>query len=145
MRALACQNAGSVLQSSSPDVSKPGGTFGIVEEEDEDEEDAIDVYDVPQAFSHFTYEASGGRKLVCDLQGTWNVEDGFILTDPVVHYVSSRNPDKKHKNGATDKGLDGIKKFFDTHQCNGLCERLGLKRPKDLASPQRMQMPPTRK
>jgi hypothetical protein len=48
------------------------------------------VDEVPQAFSHFSYDNSGGKTLVCDLQGVWNAFDGFVLTDPVIHYVSSR-------------------------------------------------------
>jgi len=127
-------NAGAVLQASAPQLlSKPGATLGIVEEEEEDEdEEEIDVYDVPQAFSHFTFQASGGMQLVCDLQGTWNEHDGFLLTDPVVHYVSASNPELRHKNGATDKGLNGVRKFFETHKCNALCHRLGLKKPQGL-------------
>ena len=85
---------------------------------------AIDVNDVPQAFSHFSYECSKGKQLVCDLQGVWNPDDGFVLTDPVVHYVSSRG--KRHKNGATDKGLEGVKRFFNTHKCNALCAKMKL-------------------
>ena len=108
------------------------GLGSILEDEDEDEDGdsdvEIDVDEVPQAFSHFSYEASGGKQLVCDLQGTWNSHDGFVLTDPVVHYVSSRNPHRKHKNGATDKGRDGVDRFFKTHKCGPLCARLGLQR-----------------
>ena len=74
---------------------------------------------------------SGGKRLVCDVQGTWNPDDGFLLTDPVVHYISSRDPDRKHKNGATDEGRAGARRFFETHKCNGLCERLRLQRPSD--------------
>ena len=81
---------------------------------------------MPQAFSHFSYEASSRKQLVCDLQGVWNSQDGFVLTDPVVH-VSSTGA--KHKNGATDQGSSGIEKFFKTHKCNPLCARLGLKKP----------------
>jgi len=61
---------------------------------------------------------------VCDLQGVWNPNDGFVLTDPVVHYVSSHG--QRHKNGATDKGLEGVKRFFNTHKCNALCAKMKL-------------------
>ena len=109
--------------------------LGAITEDDEEEQEEkqeevgsqeIDVGEVPQAFSHFSYVASNGKQLVCDLQGTWNGADGFMLTDPVVHYVSKRNPNKKHKNGATDKGRDGVIRFFNTHLCGPLCKRLGL-------------------
>ena len=57
-------------------------------------------------------------------QGVWNADDGFMLTDPVVHYVSSTG--KRHKNGATDRGKEGVQNFFKTHKCGPLCKRLGL-------------------
>jgi hypothetical protein len=79
---------------------------------------------IPQCFSHFTYEASDGMKLVCDLQGVWNAIDGFTLTDPVVHHRNSSS--RARRNGATDKGLDGMDKFFAMHECNSWCRRLGL-------------------
>ena len=130
-------NAGAVKSwSASKNKASAGSALGIgtmalleedEEEDEEDEEDPapIQTEDVPQAFSHFTYEHSKDKKLVCDLQGIWNPDDGFVLTDPVVHYVSSRG--KKHKNGVTDKGLEGVKRFFGTHECNALCTKIGLK------------------
>ena len=35
---------------------------------DEDEDEEAGAGDVPQCFSHFSYEATEGRQLVCDLQ-----------------------------------------------------------------------------
>ncbi|KAL1523672.1 hypothetical protein AB1Y20_018606 [Prymnesium parvum] len=119
-------NAGNVRNLPSDKTSGIGaGT--LVEESDEDEYDLdipIEVNDVPQAFSHFSFEQSRGKKLICDLQGVWNVTDGFLLTDPVVHFVASNG--RRHTNGATDKGLEGVKRFFSTHKCNGLCRMTGL-------------------
>jgi hypothetical protein len=39
-----------------------------------------DQRNTPQAFSHFTWEASGHKLLVCDLQGV-----GDLWTDPQIH------------------------------------------------------------
>jgi hypothetical protein len=52
-----------------------------------------------------------------------------VLTDPVVHYVSSSG--RRHKNGATDKGVEGVKRFFRTHKCGALCKRMGLQERSD--------------
>ena len=117
-------NAGAVLHTGTASATGAGPSNLALVEEDEDEEEPIDLNEVPQAFSHFSYEFSKGKKLVCDLQGVWNPEDGFVLTDPVVHYVSSTG--KKHKNGATDKGEQGVKRFFQTHVCGPLCHRMKL-------------------
>jgi hypothetical protein len=108
-----------------------GGLGHIVEEEGEPGDPAggsqdpgggFDVNEVPQAFSHFSYDASGGAKLVCDLQGVWNETDGFTLTDPVIHLIGG----PKSANGATDKGADGALRFFETHVCGPFCQGLGL-------------------
>jgi len=116
--------------------------LGMINEDDEDDEDdededyndqgradtarsEEDLYETsPQAFSHFTYDATHGKELVCDLQGVWNATDGFTMTDPVIHHVSRTG--RRHTNGATDKGADGILNFFKTHRCNQLCQFLGL-------------------
>lgn len=107
------------------------GPMVVLEESDEDESEddgdlaPIHIDDIPQAFSHFSYEYSSGRQLVCDLQGVWNTMDlSGLLTDPVVHYVCTTG--KRHKNGATDKGLQGVKKFFETHLCCALCKKMDL-------------------
>jgi len=108
------------------------------EEEEEEEEDgggagagdarAAALIELPQCFSHFSYDHTGGKQLVCDLQGVWNATDGFELTDPVIHYVSAKGG-RRHKNGGTDKGAQGVLSFFRTHRCGALCKQLGLVMP----------------
>lgn len=76
----------------------------------------------PQAFSHFTYEVSNGTLLVCDIQGV----DGLTqdtYTDPQIH-SSAGNGVFLYGNG--DIGSDGIREFFATHRCNGICRSLAL-------------------
>lgn len=83
--------------------------------------------DVPQAFSHFSHSRSHRRRMVCDLQGVLDTSQNppmFELTDPVIHYKSSRN--REHVYGKTDKGQKGINDFFKTHRCNNLCKALGI-------------------
>lgn len=58
------------------------------------------------------------------LQGVWNAVDGFLLTDPAMH---RRPMDGRQRRGATDKGTEGVRRFFATHKCGSLCARLGLK------------------
>jgi hypothetical protein len=122
-------NNGGSVHDVMPAPTQGAGIGAIMEEnedEDEDEDDQEDpillLNQVPQCFSHFTHSHTRGKKLVCDVQGVWNKVDGFTLTDPVFH-----STEHKHKNGATDKGSNGILKFFETHKCGSLCRRLGLK------------------
>ena len=109
---------------------------GEDEDGDEDASSTVDVNaslnELPQCFSHFSYEFSGQRSLVCDLQGVWNATDGFVLTDPVIHYQSRRGT-RRHKNGGTDKGAQGAFSFFKSHVCGDMCTRLGLA-PADMAA-----------
>lgn len=120
-------NGGEVRRRSNTQIiSDELESMALMEEEEDDQEDMdpVAIDDIPQTFSHFSYECTGGKQLVCDLQGVWNANDGFVLTDPVIHHVSANR--RAHINGATDKGLDGVKKFFDTHVCNSLCKKMGL-------------------
>ena len=71
-----------------------------------------------QAFSHFTFERSRGRFLVCDMQGV-----GKLMTDPAIH---TRDPERFILS-RTNLGEDGFKFFFISHKCNDVCRKLGLK------------------
>jgi hypothetical protein len=86
---------------------KYSNNFGFVSGDDRN---------TPHAFSHFTHHASGGKLLVCDIQG---VED--MYTDPQIHSV-----DRSHKWGKGDMGQQGIVQFFNTHRCSSICEFLKL-------------------
>jgi hypothetical protein len=76
--------------------------FGTIEEEDEEESSDDEDYgikrqifspsDVAQAFSHFTYCASGRKRLACDVQGVYDEQHGILkLSDPVIHYRDETN------------------------------------------------------
>jgi hypothetical protein len=83
-------------------------------------------FEVAQAFSHFSYWASGRKRLVCDLQGVSDESNNVLMfSDPVIHYY---NPDgytcRKNVHGRTDQGKEGMHKFFHTHSdyCGHLCK-----------------------
>eukprot|EP01133_Synstelium_polycarpum_P016898 gene16898-20094_t len=69
----------------------------------------------PQAFSHFSYEDSGCQLIVVDIQGV-----GDVYTDPQIHSSDGQGF------GKGNLGIEGIKRFFSTHQCNSICHYLGL-------------------
>eukprot|EP00053_Salpingoeca_punica_P022931 m.215724 g.215724 ORF g.215724 m.215724 type:complete len:581 (-) comp42827_c0_seq1:210-1952(-) len=94
--------------------------------------DGYAVDDIPQTFSHFSWSVTDGDALVCDLQGVWNKLDGFMLTDPAIHY--GKPEAKKRFKRRTDKGPQGIREFFASHVCSRLCRELGLKAPDGLSS-----------
>mmetsp|Transcript_28720 Transcript_28720/g.35194 ORF Transcript_28720/g.35194 Transcript_28720/m.35194 type:complete len:258 (+) Transcript_28720:1-774(+) len=70
----------------------------------------------PSAFSHFTYEASKYKILICDLQG---VND--LYTDPQMHTYNGKGC------GKGNMGKRGINKFLNSHKCNAICTYLKLK------------------
>jgi len=69
----------------------------------------------PQAFSHFTWEKSGRKVLIVDIQG---VRDFY--TDPQIHSADGKGF------GVGNLGKAGIDKFMATHICNPICKNLGL-------------------
>ncbi|KAG2374823.1 hypothetical protein C9374_010400 [Naegleria lovaniensis] len=72
------------------------------------------AHEVAQAFSHWTYEASGQQMLVSDIQGV-----GYLITDPaIITNYGCRS--------LTDMGRQSIENFFSSHVCNTLCKNLGL-------------------
>ena len=73
------------------------------------------TFELPQAFSHYTWAASSGQILVCDIQGVNN-----IFTDPQIHSKDG------FSFGAGNMGKEGIDAFLNTHKCNSICEHLNL-------------------
>ena len=71
--------------------------------------------ETPQAFSHFTYQVSGGACCVVDVQGVGN-----LLTDPQIHTRDGRDF------GAGNRGAAGIADFISTHDCNAICRKMKL-------------------
>lgn len=69
----------------------------------------------PQAFSHFTFCASGGDRLVVDVQGV-----GDMYTDPQIHSRDGM------RFGVGNGGPRGMALFFATHMCNRICRCMQL-------------------
>ena len=123
------------------DINKENGVVShhqadlqTIVEEDEEHEELTDTNlspalqleaariiddDIPQAFSHWSYQYTKGEMLICDLQGTLGKD--FYLTDPAI------NSSKRGRFGSTDLGKLGQKTFFDSHVCNSLCHVLRLR------------------
>lgn len=76
----------------------------------------------PQAFSHFTYEASDEQILVVDIQGV-----GDHYTDPQIHTRRGK------VFGKGNLSVRGFERFLGSHRCNPICRylKLPLINPKD--------------
>ncbi len=85
---------------------KHNSNFGYVSDEERN---------TPQAFSHFSWEASDHTLLVCDIQGV-----GDLYTDPQIHHKSGQGY------GKGNLGMPGINKFLKNHRCNAICKYLKL-------------------
>lgn len=71
------------------------------------------------AFSHFSFHASGQKLVICGLKGveTEDEQDNFKLSKPVVHSTDGHF-------GDSDKSVIGIRDFFRHHVCSPLCKDL---------------------
>lgn len=69
----------------------------------------------PQAFSHFTFHQSHGQLMIVDIQGV-----GDDYTDPQIMSLDGEGY------GRGNLGKKGMEKFLKTHECNGVCQQLGL-------------------
>jgi hypothetical protein len=59
---------------------------------------------VAQAFSHFTYWASGRKRLVCDLQGVFDAQANLLkFSDPVIQYHDPSDH-RRGVHGSADRG-----------------------------------------
>ncbi|CAE7197440.1 vwkA [Symbiodinium natans] len=74
--------------------------------------------DVVQAFLHFSFEESGGRFIVSDLQGVAR-QNEVLLTDPQVLSLT-------RDYGPGDLGTVGYLRCLQSHRCGAACKRLGL-------------------
>lgn len=72
------------------------------------------------AYGHFSWHYTRGNVMVVDLQGV-KTEGGLLLTDPALHRRIQRG-------GHTDYGTEGMKLFFKNHNCNPICQSMGLDR-----------------
>ncbi|KAK8044180.1 elongation factor 2 kinase [Apiospora rasikravindrae] len=93
---------------------------------------------VMQALSHFSYHATGGRFLLCDVQGG-SVGNVYSLTDLAVHSETAG------RFGLTDNGKHGFVNFFKTHCCNSFCRPYWLKIEKPSGGPISTPCAPERK
>lgn len=113
---------GSEEEEESDEEGEEGGAYATVGKGKQKEPVCFSPSEVAQAFSHYTYLATGKKRLVCDLQGVFDESSNVLrLSDPVIHYHSRSGRRQVH--GRTDKGESGVGKFFATHKehCGYLC------------------------
>lgn len=78
-----------------------------------------------QAFVHWSWCHTGGKKMVADLQGV-SYSNRCVLTDPA---ILSLTPDEY---GCTDMGPEGMAVMLLTHTCNSICRHLPKPTEQDL-------------
>ncbi|OMJ84859.1 hypothetical protein SteCoe_13986 [Stentor coeruleus] len=94
------------------------------------------LHPILQTFTHFTYCYSNGLVMVTDIQGVIG-KDSYKLTDPAIHTAYNNGMLKD----STNLGTKGISAFFATHHCNGFCNKLALKLPREMDENADIDMP----
>ena len=78
------------------------------------------------AFCHWTYSASGGKLMIVDVEGvaTRDEDEGsnsaILLYNPAIHCLNLT------RYGHLNHGIEGMKRFFERHECNYVCAALRL-------------------
>ena len=85
------------------------------------ESEQNDHFRTMMALSHWSFDHTHGRLMLCDLQGV-----RYVLTDPQIHSNLSSN--SHHLFGQGDLGESGMDSFFEQHVCNELCHKFRLQR-----------------
>ncbi|KAI1706337.1 alpha-kinase family domain-containing protein [Ditylenchus destructor] len=84
----------------------------------------VDIIELLMAFSHWTYQISGGYLMVVDLQGIKSIDQNgrtiLELTDPAIHCTDLIRFRR------TNLGSEGMKIFFSRHKCNKFCQDMEL-------------------
>jgi len=77
---------------------------------------------MPNAFSHWTFEYSGHQLMVVDVQGIEKEpEKLYWLTDPAIHSLTTDD-----RFGLLDHRKVGMDRFLKSHTCNEACKCLKL-------------------
>lgn len=72
-----------------------------------------------QAFTHFTWKASGRRIMICDIQGV-----GDVYTDPSIQCEQEETPELAEK--SCNWGGEAVHTFFRQHRCSVHCRSHAL-------------------
>ena len=77
-------------------------------------------FEMPQAFSHYTWHVTRGQLMVLDLQG-WCEGGNYTLTDPAI-----MTADYSLLPTDTNRGTEAMEEFLRGHVCGESCAKLGL-------------------
>ncbi|KAJ6529009.1 kinase-like domain-containing protein [Mycena sp. CBHHK59/15] len=98
------------------------------------------IYEILDAFSHYSYQFSNHRSVYVDFQGFKTVA-GYSIFDSLTHLSDLEySPFGWPMLGSL--GVHGIDDFINTHTCNEICQKLGLNS-LPLLSPTRRKPPLT--
>ena len=83
---------------------------------------------VPTAFQHYSYQKSGDRLMVADVQGVEGPATAsnqqYIFTDPQI--LSDLGGSGESVYGVGDMGMQSIHAFLTGHRCGHVCRTMNL-------------------